>query len=397
MKLSVLLFVLSCLLSNSATITDLKSPLWGPLEPGEFEVGFQTLWFVDESRTYQEDDILEIGSTGRPFRLMTWYPAMGDEEKPFLTFADYLSLESANPKYKKWAQTMRQKDKITARKQFNQENTRDSLLAVIEKLPTMAKTNLSFEDGKFPLVIHLLGLNDYQEESTTLWEYLASNGYVVLVIPQIGKDASSINTQFSAEIVEIASQDIKASLDFLRSSEIRSHIDFEKIGLIGHSLGGAVALHYAHENKVTSIALLDGAIYDDASKEVLKTFNFDPTKFRSEILNLYPSYHEQVTSLPLFNSLSHVNQYHVSFPKATHFDFQQWPLYAYLTGVDDPRAANYRSTEDGYYDYFAVCRLTRSYFDGTLKEQREAMDVLKGGKRLDYQDKCELTFFFREN
>lgn len=384
-----------CLFLGKVFAQETNFSLWGSLKSGKYAIGFQTEWFVDEGRTYQKEDILKIGSTGRPFRLMIWYPAVANETKSPLTFGDYLSIEAPDPNFKNWAQRLQKKDKQTAKRQFQQEHLRDSLLSIIEKIPGQAKSNLEIAKGKFPLIIHLLGLNDYQQESTTLWEYLASKGNIVVVLPQIGEDLQNIRTSFSSVTVRRESKDIAAAINYLKTTTLGTKINFDRLGLLGHSLGGAVALHFASENPVKSVALLDGAIYDEESRVVLQELDLNFKKYQGDLLNLYPAYRQNMLEVPIFKSLHHINCYHISFAKATHYDFQQWPIYAKLTGVDDPRGISFRSTQIGYENYLMVCRLVDQFFEASLRENKEALDWVKGLKRFNKSETCGLNFNYK--
>ncbi len=66
--------------------------------------------------------------------------------------------------------------------------------------------------------------------------------------------------------------------------------------------------------------------------------------------------------------------------RATHFDFQNWPLFGALTGVADPRGASWRPGEQGVRFYLTVCRLTRSFPDGTLKGEAAVLRALREGR-----------------
>ncbi len=392
MKINLLCLIILCLVNTQGWAQNSTSPLWGTLKPGKYEVGFQTQWFVDESRVYQQEDQLSLASKGRPFRLMVWYPAKANYNQIKLTFGDYLNLQASEQRFAAWAELMRQKDLGTAQRQFAEEEFRDSLLNIISAMPTMATLNAAYFDDQFPLIIHSLGLNNYQEESTAMWEYLASNGFVVVVLPQIGAHIDQIRSDFSIQTIQRESMDIGVSIKFLRKSNLGKIIDFEKIGLLGHSLGGAVALHYAQKNRIKGLALLDGAISDEDSERVWKGLNLDFSAMHSQILNLFPIYKKDILESPVLKAIPG-EQYPISYEKATHFDFQQWPIYSQLTGVEDPRGAAYRTVEIGVNNYLTTCQMVYHFFNYSLKGKKKSKAILNGELAISESQECGLKFW----
>ena len=82
----------------------------------------------------------------------------------------------------------------------------------------------------------------------------------------------------------------------------------------------------------------------------------------------------------MLDSLTNADRYHIAFHRATHFDFQNWPLYAVLTGVSDSRGESYRSSEHGRDVNVSAVRLMRHFFDAFLKQDDQMLHDLEEGK-----------------
>ena len=101
-----------------------------------------------------------------------------------------------------------------------------------------------------PLAVITHGFTSSREDFQYLAEHLASYGYIVLVPEHIGSDAvykeaflrGELNTSVSPIEFYSRPQDITTLLDELEESELNSLIDWQRVGIFGHSLGGNTAL-----------------------------------------------------------------------------------------------------------------------------------------------------------
>jgi hypothetical protein len=160
------------------------SPLWHSLEAGRYEVGFRVEWLSDDSRTGPG----AVRDDGRLLRVYVWYPAT-QADGAVMTFGDYLAPEPPSERWRALADYLDQRDSSTAARQFSPQSprARDQL----RRTRVAARSRAQPAPGAFPLVLHSLGRNDYQLEATVLWEYLASHGYVVAFVPQLGENGGS--------------------------------------------------------------------------------------------------------------------------------------------------------------------------------------------------------------
>ena len=351
-------------------------PLWGALRPGPHAVGFKVLHLVDDARPFDSD---AEGPTGRPIRILLWYPGEATTD-PRLTFADYLQTRSGDRRRAGFNEMLIARDRDTARRQFSPPDS-GALFERLMNARTASRRNLRAASGRFPLVVHSLGLNDFQQESTVLWEYLASHGYVVATVPQLGSSLEQAGLRFSADDLEIQARDVEFAISALARTE---GVDSRRIALTGHSAGAVVDLLVASRHtQVGAVASLDGSITTVDGREMLAALSLTAESLRVPLLNLYAAGKRDL-DLSVVNAVRGTEVYSLAIGsgapplQATHFDFQNWPLYAVLTGVEDARGAAFRSAETGAELYLAVCTLTRQFLDATLKCAEDAARYLRG-------------------
>jgi dienelactone hydrolase len=147
-----------------------------------------------------------------------------------------------------------------------------------------AKWESPFEPGVvYPVVIFSPGYGMVAENYSTLLEDLASRGLVVVGIdhPYISGTTSRANgelaqamtgpattqqrTEFLDEAVTTMVADQRQVMDWLQGPTtglLRGHLDLARIGLFGHSIGGAAAIQTARSDARAKAGLdIDGAIF----------------------------------------------------------------------------------------------------------------------------------------
>ncbi|PSB10087.1 dienelactone hydrolase [Pleurocapsa sp. CCALA 161] len=101
-----------------------------------------------------------------------------------------------------------------------------------------------------PLVVITHGFTSSRGDFQYLAEHLASHGYIVLVPEHIGSDAIYKEAFLRGELSTTVSpiefysrpQDITTLLDEVEESELNSLINWQQVGIFGHSFGGNTAL-----------------------------------------------------------------------------------------------------------------------------------------------------------
>lgn len=366
------------------------SPLWFDLDPGLHAVGFRVEYLLDSTRPFFEG----AGPTqGRPIRVMLWYPAAPSDARR-LTFGEYLA-PAIPPGFEAYGRFLRSRDSSTASRQFAPVN--DSLARVVAETRTAAVRNAPAAAGRFPLVLHALGRNDYQLESTVLWEYLASHGYVVAVVPQVGPSASESGVAYSAVGLAVQLADLRVAQ---AQAERLPFVDPASMAVVGHSLGALVAALLATGPRPpAAVVSLDGSIAVNEGRALLEEGGWDGAAATAALLNLYRAGNprEDLTALDAWRGDRYDVRLGADPPRqATHFDFQNWPLFAALTGVPDERGVQSRDVATGRGFYLAVCRLTRLFLDGVLRDDPAARRSVRGESPVPGLDRSVAEFAHRQ-
>ncbi len=257
-SLSFVLLALTSSLAYALPVFKLPKPTGG------YAVGIQYFHLIDENRT---DPFLDKSTKKRELMVKVYYPAEEDAAKPFSPyFHNSLGLIRA----------------LTAGYQMP-----DFLFDHLHLIKTNSKEDLQLSDKQqnYPVVLFSHGAGTTMETQTSQSEDLASHGYIVVAIDHTYVSAATVfpdrivsareattnfNTADPAEIItQIMADDVKfvmEQLDEMNEGKIDSifkgKLDLDKIGVIGHSVGGAVAYNLAiNDSRVKAAIDLDGTVF----------------------------------------------------------------------------------------------------------------------------------------
>ncbi len=361
------IFVCSFLLCFSQSTT---SPLWCDLVPGKYDVGLKVEYLIDTTRTMMSTDSLPHALNGKPIRVKLYYPGIKSSSSYQLSFLDQIDIFPVNHQLATYNAILNTRDR---RLQGQFSPASDSLERVLFDLQTMAFMDIDHAEGKFPLLIYLLGLDDHQMENSVLWEYLASQGYVVAVLPSFGISLERIDVPYRPEGITTVYDDAMFVLNTFKS---KPYVDGQKIGAVGHSFGGLVINYLAakHQN-IKALVSLDGSFNLERGVKLIDSTGLNISNIRSPLLNLYVK--SPSRNLSYVDSLSSP-VYNVGFHKATHYDFQNFGLYAFVTNSSDPRVERRRSAAEAKDILISSIRLTKYFLDYTLNGIAQGEQFAKG-------------------
>ena len=262
--IAVLLLAFTAALAYALPVFALPKPT------GEYAVGVKYLNLIDEART---EPFLAGTTQKRAIRVKLYYPAQPDDAKPFLPYVGGSS------------------DLIRAFAAFYQFP--DFVFDHFMLVKTHAKLNLAWSAAQpaYPVVLFSHGAGTSMEFATSQSEDLASHGYVVAAVdhPYVSAAtgfpdhivlAREATTNFdtpepAAPITQIMADDDAFVIDALtrmnageagEAGEIdpafAGKLNLDEIGVMGHSVGGAVAYNMAiHDSRVKAAINLDGVVY----------------------------------------------------------------------------------------------------------------------------------------
>jgi predicted dienelactone hydrolase len=250
-----------------------------PAPTGRFAVGRTVFTWVNDAET---DELAPSPGTKRQVVAWIWYPAAGTGAAPP---AEYLPAE--------WSAALARSSGVL----MNDFLTRD--LALVRTHSTIGP-QVSPEESSYPIAIMRAGGGALTATYTTLAEDLASHGYVVVGFDAPYRTTVVVlpNNQVITRLPETDPENMPAGqadrlinrllsmwVDDTRfvvsqlqrlnaadpSGRFTGRLDMERLGMFGHSFGGAQALQFCHEDIRCKAGIdLDGAPYGSVVQEGLK-------------------------------------------------------------------------------------------------------------------------------
>ncbi len=232
---------------------------------GKYAVGTSDYTFTDISRKTSSGE-------NRNINVQIWYPALINESAKKANYISNLD---------NFSQAFEEKFSVPSFL-FNYLNLIDT--------NTYSDVPVAKESDKFPVVFFSHGnMLGERFTNTFLTTELASHGYIVVAVenPEIAfmsayYDANPVAFDINIDEIPLTYEDINSSslpqisqqtkdIEFVLSEltksddvQISSNMDFSKIGIIGHSLGGASAVDLLYNNDNFKVAInFDGYLYGE--------------------------------------------------------------------------------------------------------------------------------------
>ncbi len=248
----------SCLLIYAFPVFTLPAPT------GSAAVGVAYLALTDET---QPDPFLRTGTQPRAVMVKLYYPAIPDPSKPFL------------PYFHGSTRLLRAFAGFYQMPRF--------LFDHLRLVKTHAKAELApaTQEQSYPVILFSHGAGTTVEVATSQSEDLASHGYIVVAIdhpyvsaatdfPDRIVTARDATTNFDTPepakpITQIMADDdafVIVALGKINEGQwlplLQGKLNLDQIGVIGHSVGGAVAYNMAiNDRRVKAAIDLDGVVY----------------------------------------------------------------------------------------------------------------------------------------
>ena len=239
---------------------------------------------------------------------------------------------------------------------------------------------------KFPLVVFSHGAFGYYQSNTSTYQELASNGYVVVSLDHpyhsfFTKDTDgkviTVNPQFLQEVkyineddtpeeeinelshkwLAIRLDDLSYAIDSIKEATVNNALspnwfitekngekdllkvlamtDIEKIGVMGHSLGGAASVTLGRErDDVDAVIDLDGTMLGEQISFENGQYTYKEDPYPVPVLAIDTEYHYtgalQHGNLYVNNEVlsNATDAYHTYFKNSGHMNFTDLPLFA---------------------------------------------------------------------
>lgn len=333
-----------------------------PKPAGEFNIGFTNLDLVDITRkeVYSEDPLHKH----RELVIDAWYPVNKNTSGVRVDFFGPLSTFVKNDISRL-------------------ENQPISLFAHFDALKSHALFNMPLSDkyASYPVIIFSPGFGSPARLYTSLCEELASQGYIVFALnypyitsPVIFHDGRVIaptkkfeqfkgdkekKDQATLEEMETWIKDMRFLVDQLavinKNDKFSGKLNLNKIGVCGHSLGGAAAINMSrNDDRIKACCNLDGRLRGVDAEVGFSTPLMVVLSDRQDLSS-------QKETQSINRLISHMtNDAYMLMIKATnHGSFTD---FDYLVG---------KSTEDTFLKFYMIRSIIARFFDVYLHEQNK--------------------------
>jgi pimeloyl-ACP methyl ester carboxylesterase len=376
--------LLAQVLITSGQVAASAPPSWGNLEPGPYAVGFRSLWQMDYSRVYNtvfnDKTTYASGKAPRPILINLWYPAERPSNQPPMLHRDYLKIQTEDPRLARFTAKLAEYERDTVSTEVMGKP--DAALTVDERRRLehfWAASTACFRDApplgrRFPLVIYHAGAGSSFEDNAVFCEFLASHGYIVV---------GSAFQNGTGRTLAVDGRDGSArDLEFLIAHARRQpNVDWQAIGLVGHSLGAQAILMFRAQaaSPVDAVVSLDSTQdyhtlaspgWRDMTRQILE----NSRHFQGALLMVANS----KALFQLADSLDHAERYYFTLKDQDHDEFvSQGILRRALENAAKPGDRGLRNElERGRAGYESVCAYALAFFDVYLKRQSGRREAL---------------------
>jgi hypothetical protein len=356
-------------------------PFWEHLKPGPYAVGFRVLYHRDRNRKWLKASGPTTADPGRPIRVSVWYPALPSRSNQRMTYGDYLHHHGPSDfrQFDEQLDTLDTESWLSDLRELAAPGRPmfDKLLST----RTAAHRNAPAAHGFFPLVLYSGGKASRADANVELGEYLASYGYVVATVPQLGPSDQELELGSSPQEISLHTDDFDVALTSLRNLP---EIDFDHIGTAGHSAGGEVAAELAMRHpEVRAVIGLDASFGMTGGASIFKQLpEYVPgQQIGAALLDLRRAEGSQGVKLDLdaIDALRWTDVYRVAFEKAYHGDFTEWGMVAWKLSIPMPPNAYGHTRQIGYYVNRRACHVILDFLEAQLRGRTEGLDDLKVG------------------
>lgn len=339
---------------------------------GKYNVGFKHYTTIDSTRTYRIHNEFNNQFINRPIPISIWYPAaVKDSGSTELTVLEYLEVLKEEEEWKNLP------NEFLLDWFPHLWNTPENKAHLSEK--ATAFSNATFLEGKFPVVVYAPSYQASSIENFALFEYLASNGFVVMSSPSRGTDTRWLEGGTTKDM-DTQSRDVEFLLKEIHKYKT---IDSDKVALMGFSFGGLSNVITAMKNQsIKSLVSLDGteryryevlekSAYFDLDKLNVPYVHFAQKDIPEAVLKEDKIPAELNHKFQLYDSLNYSTVYSYKFHDLTHSYFSS---YGVLFSNRDKRQD--KSDDKIMASYKQLSKHALNFLNATLKNEEDAKEFI---------------------
>jgi predicted dienelactone hydrolase len=300
-----------------------------PTPTGSCKVGRATYAWTDDSRL---NPYAPVSGTQQELAIWIWYPAT---PTPSTKTSEYL------PPY--WSRALVQHEGFILSNLLSRDLTR-------VETHSWSDADVSPEQPMYPVVILRAGGGALSSDYTSVAEDLASHGYVVVsfdapyrtvitafpdgrvVTRTAGVDFESMPysaaEHLANQVMNVWIADVKFVLDKLQqlnaddpTGRFKGKLDMQKVGIVGHSLGGATAAQFCHDDARCKAGIdIDGMPFGSVIQDGLhQPFLFIMSDHSRESGSEARTVENNIESI--YDKLPEGKRWQITIIGASHFSF----------------------------------------------------------------------------
>jgi len=243
-----------------ASRTNAAPPQWGQLSPGPYGVGFRLAGEYDHSRRVAPPTDFEGKAHGDPVALPiqigVWYPMTRGSASRGMPYAEFAALGAKGSELTPVTAAERVRAVESMRTFAGFAFGRPlpaSAMRELDTVSTAAVRDATPARGRFPVV--LAATDGSIAATTVLFEYLASQGVVVIATPS-QRSYGTLQVSRPAVVVEARVRDLEYLLAHARRY---AYVDTARLAVLGINFDGMAALAFQMKNMAArAVVSLDG-------------------------------------------------------------------------------------------------------------------------------------------
>ena len=343
------------------------------LKNGAYNVGFKHYVAIDSTRTYRKHNEFNNEFINRPIPISIWYPATSkNNSSEQLTVLDYLEILKEEEEWKNlpneflldWFPDLRNTPE-------NKAHLSEEATAFFNSTPL---------NERFPIVVYAPSYQASSIENFALFEYLASNGFVVISSPSRGTETRWLEGGTTKDM-ETQSRDVEFLFKEIHQYE---NIDFNRLALMGFSFGGlSNAITVMKNESIAALVSLDGterynyAVLEKSPYFALDKFtvpyiHFAQKDIPEDVLKEDNIPAELNYEFQLYDSIKYSDVASYKFNNLTHSYFSSFGV---LFANRDKRQD--KSDVEIMASYKLLAEHTLQFLNATLKNDRNAKTFIE--------------------